>query len=177
MVPGRRGHGREVVRAVHAQVGALREVLPQQPVGGLVGAAPPRAVGSQKSTCRRVSIRSPACWVSSAPRSRVSDRRSCSGRVATVHATASRTARRPEASSVPLLWSERSIEMPTVCARAPTRRRTTCAAQASTRASRYLPVRTSSTCAVGGGGPRFRRRTMGRSAGEAVGEFHRRRVS
>src|SRR5215212_5541498 len=40
----RRGHGREVVRAVHAQVGALREVLPQQPVGVLVGAALPGAV-------------------------------------------------------------------------------------------------------------------------------------
>src|SRR3954462_267813 len=30
------GHGREVVGAMHAQVGALREVLSQQPVGVLV---------------------------------------------------------------------------------------------------------------------------------------------
>src|SRR5215212_7534152 len=41
----RRGHGREVVRAVEAQVGAFREVLPQQTVGVLVRAALPRAVG------------------------------------------------------------------------------------------------------------------------------------
>src|SRR6476469_6534830 len=40
----RRSHGREGVRAVHTQVSALREVLPQQPIGILVGAALPRAV-------------------------------------------------------------------------------------------------------------------------------------
>src|SRR3712207_4059715 len=40
----RRSHGREIVRAVRAQVGALREVLPQQPVGVLVRPALPRAV-------------------------------------------------------------------------------------------------------------------------------------
>src|SRR3954452_5816496 len=38
-------HGREVVDAVHAEVGALREVLPQQPVGVLIRAALPGAVG------------------------------------------------------------------------------------------------------------------------------------
>ena len=37
----RRGHGREVIGTVRAQVGALREVLPQQPVGVLVAAALP----------------------------------------------------------------------------------------------------------------------------------------
>ena len=40
----RRGNRRERVPAVRAQVGALREVLPQQPVGVLVRAALPRAV-------------------------------------------------------------------------------------------------------------------------------------
>ena len=39
-----RGHCREVVRAVRAQVGPLREVLAQQPVGVLVRPALPRAV-------------------------------------------------------------------------------------------------------------------------------------
>src|SRR4029453_58779 len=38
-------HRCKVVRAVHAEVGALREVLPQQPVGVLVRAALPGAVG------------------------------------------------------------------------------------------------------------------------------------
>src|SRR5215213_1475103 len=39
-----RSHRCKVVRAVLGQVGALREVLPQQPVGVLVRAALPRAV-------------------------------------------------------------------------------------------------------------------------------------
>src|SRR3954465_10665282 len=38
-------HGCQVVGAVHAEVGALREVLAQQPVGVLVRAALPGAVG------------------------------------------------------------------------------------------------------------------------------------
>ena len=38
-------HGRKVVRAVHAEIGAFREVLAQQPVGGLVRAALPGTVG------------------------------------------------------------------------------------------------------------------------------------
>src|SRR5215212_2488211 len=38
-------HGREVVGAACAQVGALRKVLAQQPVGVLIRAALPRAVG------------------------------------------------------------------------------------------------------------------------------------
>src|SRR5215212_5293307 len=38
-------HGREVVGAVHAEVGALRKVLTQQPVGVLIRAALPGAVG------------------------------------------------------------------------------------------------------------------------------------
>src|SRR3954469_13134133 len=38
------GHGREVLRAVPAQVGALREVLPQEPVGALVRPALPRGM-------------------------------------------------------------------------------------------------------------------------------------
>src|SRR3954447_13436879 len=37
-------HGRKVVRAVHAEIGALREGLAQQPVGVLVGAALPWTV-------------------------------------------------------------------------------------------------------------------------------------
>src|SRR3954451_16627162 len=37
-------HGCKVLGAVHAEIGALREVLPQQPVGVLVRAALPRAV-------------------------------------------------------------------------------------------------------------------------------------
>src|SRR5215211_513778 len=37
-------HGREVLGAVHAEVSALGEVLPQQPVGVLVRATLPRAV-------------------------------------------------------------------------------------------------------------------------------------
>src|SRR5215210_1197490 len=39
------GDGRAVVLAVQAQVGALREVRAQKPVGGLVRAALPWAVG------------------------------------------------------------------------------------------------------------------------------------
>src|SRR3954453_14716887 len=39
-----RSHRRKVVRTVHAQVSALREVLPQKPVGVLVRAALPWAV-------------------------------------------------------------------------------------------------------------------------------------
>ena len=39
-----RRHGRKVAGTVRAQVGALREVLPQQPVGVLVRAALPRAM-------------------------------------------------------------------------------------------------------------------------------------
>src|SRR3954467_11568427 len=38
-------HRGQVVRAVHAEVGALWKVLPQQPVGVLVRAALPRTVG------------------------------------------------------------------------------------------------------------------------------------
>src|SRR5947209_4123868 len=38
-------HGRKVLGAVHAEVSALREVLPQQPVGVLVRATLPGAVG------------------------------------------------------------------------------------------------------------------------------------
>src|SRR3954452_19528748 len=38
-------HGREVVDAVPAEVGALRKVLAQQPIGVLVRAALPRTVG------------------------------------------------------------------------------------------------------------------------------------
>ena len=38
----------QVLPAVHRQVGALGEVLAQQPVGVLVGAALPRLCGSQK---------------------------------------------------------------------------------------------------------------------------------
>src|SRR4051794_41009977 len=41
----RRGHSGKSFRAVHAQVSALGEVLPQQPVGVLVRAALPGAVG------------------------------------------------------------------------------------------------------------------------------------
>src|SRR4051812_12951631 len=40
-----RSHGCKVLGAVHAEVGALWKVLPQQPVGVLVRAALPRAVG------------------------------------------------------------------------------------------------------------------------------------
>src|SRR5919202_5847639 len=40
----RRGHGREVIRAVPTQVRPLREVLPEQPIRVLVRAALPRAV-------------------------------------------------------------------------------------------------------------------------------------
>jgi len=40
-----RSHGCKVLGAVHAEVGALRKVLPQQPVGVLVRAALPGAVG------------------------------------------------------------------------------------------------------------------------------------
>ena len=48
--PGVEGHGHrgEVVRAVQAQVGALREILAQQPVGVLVRAACHGPWGSQK---------------------------------------------------------------------------------------------------------------------------------
>src|SRR3954464_14946259 len=38
-------HGRKIVRAVRAEVGALWKVLPQQPVGVLVRATLPGAVG------------------------------------------------------------------------------------------------------------------------------------
>src|SRR5215218_8688266 len=38
-------HGREVLGAAHAEVGALWKVLPQQPVGVLVRATLPGAVG------------------------------------------------------------------------------------------------------------------------------------
>src|SRR3954462_7289210 len=38
-------HGGQVLGAVHAEVGALWKVLPQQPVGVLVRAALPRTVG------------------------------------------------------------------------------------------------------------------------------------
>src|SRR3982751_1310369 len=38
-------HGRKIVRAVRAEVGALWKVLAQQPVGVLVRAALPRTVG------------------------------------------------------------------------------------------------------------------------------------
>src|SRR3712207_1588675 len=38
-------HSGELLGAVHAEVGALREGLPQQPVGGLVRATLPGAVG------------------------------------------------------------------------------------------------------------------------------------
>src|SRR3954452_21865415 len=40
-----RSHGCKVLGAVHAEVGALWKVLPQQPVGVLARAALPRAVG------------------------------------------------------------------------------------------------------------------------------------
>src|SRR3954454_2589977 len=51
--------------------------------------------GSQKETATPASIRSWACWAISAPRSHVSDRRSCSGKVVIVRAIAPRTASAP----------------------------------------------------------------------------------
>ncbi|ESY77857.1 hypothetical protein X739_32565 [Mesorhizobium sp. LNHC220B00] len=41
LVPRCHGHGGDLVGAVNAQVGAFREVLTQQPVGVLIGAALP----------------------------------------------------------------------------------------------------------------------------------------
>jgi hypothetical protein len=57
----------EVPGAVSRQVGSSREVLPQQPVGVLVGAALPGALWVAEVDLEAVSIRSCACWAISAP--------------------------------------------------------------------------------------------------------------
>ena len=73
----RRSHGREVIGAVRAQVGALREVLPQQPIGVLVRAALPRAVRVAEVHLHAGVDPQPRMLAISAPWSQVSDRRSC----------------------------------------------------------------------------------------------------
>src|SRR5664279_2334784 len=50
------GDGGEIVGGVNGQVCALGEVLPQQAVGVLVGAALPRLCGSQKKTGMSVAV-------------------------------------------------------------------------------------------------------------------------
>ncbi len=92
----RRGKRRERVPAVHAQVGALREVLPQHPVGVLVRAALPWAARiAEVYPHDRVGPQC-ACRVISAPWSQVSGRRGRSGKVPIVRVMASRTASAPD---------------------------------------------------------------------------------
>jgi hypothetical protein len=87
--------GGEVIGTVPGQVGSSGEVLAQQSVGVLVGAALPRALWIAEVDLQAVSIRSCACWAISAPWSQVSDRRSCSGSVVIAATIASRTASAP----------------------------------------------------------------------------------
>lgn len=78
----------DLLGAPAGQVGSLREVLAQQAVGVLVRAALPGAGGSAKKTGMPVSTLN---WVwadISLPRSQVSDRASCAGRVDIVVASA-----------------------------------------------------------------------------------------
>ncbi len=63
------------------QVGPFREVLAQQAVGVLIGAALPRRVGSAKKTGMPVSMVNAAWADISFPRSQVSDRANWAGRV------------------------------------------------------------------------------------------------
>ena len=61
------GDGVEFLLGVHRQIGALGQVLPQQPVGVLAGAALPGAVGSQKYTFTPVLAVSSRCRAISLP--------------------------------------------------------------------------------------------------------------
>ncbi len=73
------GDGVEVGLVEHAEVGALGEVLPKQPVGVLVGAALPRA--AWLAEVDRIPVSAVTAWCSaiSRPRSQVSVRRSWGG--------------------------------------------------------------------------------------------------
>ena len=83
-------------RAVHGQVGALGEVLAQQPVGVLVGAPLPRRVrvAEVDLACPR-RPRSARAAAISLPWSQVSDRRSASGSVCDLRRSAPSRHRRP----------------------------------------------------------------------------------
>ena len=73
-------NGGELVSAVSGEVG-VSEVLARQPVGLLAGPALPGTCGSQKYTCRPVSIRSRVWRAIQGPAPCQCDRRSCSGSV------------------------------------------------------------------------------------------------
>jgi len=86
------GDGVELSFGDRAEVDALGEVLAQEPVGVLVGAAlPGRVCGSQKKTSMPASTWT--CFQSriSGPWSQVSERRSASGSVCTFVASAGAT--------------------------------------------------------------------------------------
>src|SRR3954468_24515399 len=89
---------------MHAEVGALREVLAQQPVGVLVRAALPGAVGIAEVDAKP-SVDPEVCVLRHLrPLTPVSDRRNGSGRVVIVRVIASRTASAPwPASAGPFL--------------------------------------------------------------------------
>jgi hypothetical protein len=89
------GDGGEILGAVAGEVGAPREVLPQQAVGVLVGAALPRTLRVAEYTWTPLSTLSLACSAISAPWSQVSERRSCSGSSPIAAAIASRTCSAP----------------------------------------------------------------------------------
>ena len=82
------GDGREVFCRSTRQVGSLREVLPEQAVGGFVRAALPGTVWSAKNTGIPVSILNWACADSSLLRSQVRDLRITSDRPLMVAARA-----------------------------------------------------------------------------------------
>ena len=86
----RGGDGFELVAVPAGEVGALREVLAQQAVGVLVGAALPGAVRvGEVDGDAGLDLELGVLRTSSLPRSQVNDRRSCSGSVVIVAASAS----------------------------------------------------------------------------------------
>src|SRR3954464_13832150 len=67
------GDGGQVAGAVAREVGALGEVLAQQPVGVLVGAALPGALRIAEVHLQAEVDPQPGCWASSAPWSHVNE--------------------------------------------------------------------------------------------------------
>jgi hypothetical protein len=85
------GDGGEVPGGADGGAGVLGEVLAQQAVGVLAGAALPGVCGSQKQTGMPVATVKEAWAAISEPWSQVSDLARCEGRVAAAAARASRT--------------------------------------------------------------------------------------
>ena len=106
----------QVLRGVDGQVGALGEVLAQQPVGVLVGRPLPRESAGRRSRSRKSGATvNRSCWCISVPWSQVSDRRSAPGRpvITAVRASANASADFPPGSGTSIVNRvDRSTRVP-----------------------------------------------------------------